>query len=460
MLSHCSDIPQLSCWFDDQRFPLLFIQQNGKTRVWACWVINDTVFRTDGFINGKVKEPLSHTFEENAVKTAAEKAMAEAEKIWIKQASNGYKPDPNDTQGTEIWNFVMDQKSQNGGMNRGVKMFGDSQITVGTTSGAKDLSNNKLPMLAKKYKEDFELSSAGTQVKFPVLCQPKVDGMRVIAQVIDGQVILQSRNGNDFMHLNHIREEIKSFLSKHPDIILDGELYVHKLYKDKSGKPTLTKTDHEMKGVERYQFISESCKITRSNKHEFENFVEYWLFDVYDLKMTNKQRQEKLDSLFKGYKGTVLKKVPATVVNSHEEIEEYMSEMIGETKKRLGYEFEGVMIRELNAKYKSTKTHQNCLLKYKRFEDEEWQVIGAERCNGGAQDGSVKWICQKSINGKNKTVTAKPIGGMAEAKKLYQDYQKNPSKYKGKWLNIRFNEKSKDGVPRFPRAIAFVQDKF
>lgn len=459
------DQKELEGWRNNPRYPLMFITKSGKTRVWACWVVGDTVYYTDGFTNGKIKEPQSHKYTGNTIRNGDEQAPLEAEKMWLKRFNNGYAPAKDDEKGTKIYEHVKKQKEQNGGMNRGVKLFGKTEISVKTTAGKKDFSTQHRPMLAKKYKdwkkEDFVLTPPGQAIKFPAIVQAKVDGIRALPQIKDDSVILESRNGNNFVHLNHLRKEIKRWLTKKgcPDLVLDGEMYIHELYRDKDGKPTFDYTDNELKGVERYQFISEACKITRSNPHEYEELVEYWVFDIWDPTKTNMERYEMLQELFDDYKGDILKLVPTRLVNSHDEIEEYMAELVGETTNREGYEFEGLMVRQASQVYKSSTTHQSCLLKYKRFEDEEWEVCGAEKCVGGNQDGAIKWICKKIINGKEKTVISKQVGDSGDNKKLYAQYKKNPKKFNGRMLNVRFNDRTKDGVPRFPRAIAFVEDK-
>jgi hypothetical protein len=460
--------PQLSKWKQYNKYPLLVCEKNGKTRLWACWVIKDTVYRTDGFIGGKFKEPLGHIYTGNTLRNGEEQALLEAEKLWIKQIDNNYKPQIDDEKGQEIYQYVIEQKSKNGGMNRGVKMFGETGITTKTTAGKKDYSIKHLPMLAKKYKEhdktgEFNISNAGKSIKFPAIVQPKLDGIRAVSFInSDKQFVLESRNGNYFMHLNHIREELNYWLEHKncTDIVLDGEMYIHKAYKNSDGEPSYDTNGTEMKSVERYQFISEACKITRKEPHDYEEMVEYWVFDIWDPTKTNIERFEILKNLFSDYDGIILKLVPSKIVNNHEEIETFMKEMIGEDNSRQGYEFEGIMVRQSSAKYSAKETHSSCLLKYKRFVDEEWEVYGAEKCVGGTQDGAIKWLCKKEINGKIKKVIAKQTGDANKAKKLYQDYMKNPKKYIGKMLNIRYNETSKDDIPRFPRAVAFVEDKY
>jgi len=454
---------QLAEW--DKKHPLLFNTKDGKHRVWACWVVYDTIYRTDGLIDGKLKEPTAHTYKGNKLRSSEEQAELEAEKLWIKRCTDDFKPSSSDKEGKKIYNHVTKQLNANGGMIRGVRMFQNTQITTKTTIG--DVPDDKHdPMLAKKYKDynkngEYVFTPTGKNLKFPVLVQPKVDGMRALPHMVGDKIFLQSRNGKYFVHLDHIRDEIKSWLSKkgYPDLILDGELYIHKLYRDKKGVPTLNRNGHEMKSVERYQFISEAVKITRTSPHDFEEFVEYWIFDIWDVDKTAMERHEFLKKLFHDYDGEILKIVPTEIAKDHDDIEKYMSKFIGENTHREGYEFEGVMIRDPKAKYDDNTAKSPHLLKYKRFEDAEWKIVGAERCNGGNQDGAIKWICEKEINGKPRKLTAKQTGDAEVSKELFRKYQKNPKKYIGKMINIRYNEVSKDDVPRFPRATAFVEDK-
>lgn len=510
--------PQLKGWLSRPQYPAMFITtKTNKERIWVCWVMGDTVYRTDGFVDGKLKEPLGHSYKGNTLRSGEQQAPLEAEKMWLKVFDRGYQPDQSDLTGQKIYQHVKAQKEANGGMNRGVKLFGTTEITTKTTAGKKSLDTRHRPMLAKKYKdwikkkgqgESFNLTPPGKAITFPALVQAKVDGIRALPHLLkDGTVALESRNGNNFVHLNHLRKEIKRWLEykKSTHLILDGEMYVHTLHRtenlpstvppEKRIKPedlskwTLkgleelrkqailwgmenteetTKIElvdylsthvKEMKGVERYQFISEACKITRTNPHAHEALVQYWIFDIWDPTKTNLERHQILQDLFKDYDGAILKLVPTQRVENHHQIETLMEQWVGETSRRESYEFEGLMVRLSAAKYMSSTTHQSCLLKYKRFEDEEWEVCGAEPCVGGTQNGAIKWICRKTIKNKERKVVAKQTGDTEVSRKLYLDYQKKPELFIGKMVNIRFNDRTKDGVPRFPRATAFVEDK-
>ncbi len=459
---------QLEGWKLSPKYPLMYCTTKvGKVRVWACWVNGNVVYRTDGLIDGKLKEPQTHKYDGNTLRTGAQQALLEAEKMWLKQFDHDYRPADDDITGKRVAKHVQQQKEQNGGMNRGVKLFSKTEITTGTTAGKTDLGTRHCPMLAKKYMDydksgEFVLTNPGKEIKFPAIAQAKVDGIRALPRLENEQVILESRNGKSFVHLNHVRDEIKYWLEHegYPDMVLDGELYVHQLYRGKDDELTFDVSDRELTGVERFQFLSEACKITRSNPHEREEIVEYWIFDIWDPSKLNRARWKLLQEIFADYDGDIIKLVPTRFVNSHSEIEKFMEELVGETTGRKGYEFEGLMIRQSGAIYEARNNyHSSHLLKYKRFEDEEWEVYDAEKCVGGTQDGAIKWLCQKKIMGKRCKVIAKQMGDAKTTKKLYKAYIKNPNKYIGEMINIRFNDRTKDGVPRFPRATVFPEDK-
>lgn len=421
-------------------FPTLFKPtKTGKMHQWNISVENATITRSDGEVNGKQTES-KREIAGNTVRTPEEQAKQEAEKMWIKQVDKGYKPDPKDINGSKIYDFIIQQKSHNGGMNRGVKMFGETAIKTDTTGGEKNMTIQHHPMLSQKYTERAD------KIEFPVYVQGKCDGMRCLTYLDGDRVVLESRNGKDFVHLSHIRESLKKILKT--GIVLDGELYVHHLYKDESGSPTNLVTTKPFSNVGRFQFLSEACKVSRTKPHEFEQFVQYWVFDLWDLEATNEERNKKLKKILGGGDSTIIM-LPTHVADSHEDIEKHFQIYLD-----LGYE--GCMIRQIQATYVSRKGyHAPVLLKYKPENDEEWIILDAKECDGN-QKGCVIWKC--GLNGKE--VMAKQIGDVEMSRSLFSEFSKNPKEFIGKHINIRYNELTSDGVPRFPRSTWIVEDKF
>merc|ERR1711965_91358 len=78
------------------------------------------------------------------------------------------------------------------------------------------------PMLAHK----FDINRV--DYSQPVYIQPKLDGIRCLFTA-NGAF---SRNKKQFMNLKHIEMALKPFFAEQPDVVLDGELYNHKLKRD------------------------------------------------------------------------------------------------------------------------------------------------------------------------------------------------------------------------------------
>ena len=66
--------------------------------------------------------------------------------------------------------------------------------------------------------------------------QPKLDGVRCLIQNEKREgyevVTAYSRTGKEWKNIDHILEQLKPFFAKHPDVVLDGELYNHDLRND------------------------------------------------------------------------------------------------------------------------------------------------------------------------------------------------------------------------------------
>ena len=90
----------------------------------------------------------------------------------------------------------------------------------------------KKPMLA------YPVNDKPVDYSKPVFMQPKLDGVRCLIQANVKRHILTpdlneievkaySRTGKEWKNIDHILEELIPFFAKHPNVILDGELYNH-----------------------------------------------------------------------------------------------------------------------------------------------------------------------------------------------------------------------------------------
>jgi DNA ligase-1 len=125
-------------------------------------------------------------------------------------------------------------------------------------------------------------------------------------------------------------------------------------------------------------------------------------------------------------------------VNSVEEIEEYHGKCV-----ERGYE--GIMIRNPKGLYKQTRSKD--LLKYKHFKTEEYQVVGH---TVGKGDIAI-FECQTGTEADNKTFGVMMKATLEQKKEILE----NIHDYYGKWLTVKYQELSKDGIPRFPVGVGW-----
>jgi len=86
------------------------------------------------------------------------------------------------------------------------------------------------------------------------------------------------------------------------------------------------------------------------------------------------------------------------------------------------------------------------LLKMKEFQDDEFEITGFYEGEGG-EKGLVLWKCKTK---DDKEFGCRPQGTHEDRRELF----KHGADYVGKMLTVRYQELTKDGIPRFPIGIA------
>jgi DNA ligase-1 len=262
-------------------------------------------------------------------------------------------------------------------------------------------------MLAHKYKDHSK------KLKFPLVsCSPKIDGLRLILSVQDGQATTTSRTGTIFTGLDHITKEYAEF----EDVVVDGELY----------SSTLT-----------FEQISSVVRKGDVDDPRMQSIF-FFAFDLinndpYHTRVVN------LEYLVMGFNHT--KVVPWFIIKSEEEIQPKHIEFIEQ-----GYE--GTMIRNLHSLYQKNKRSYD-LLKKKDFLDNEFEVIGYKAGKGKFEN--VPIFLLQCDGGEFEAV---PKGDQS----LREDYLRNAESYIGSLATVRFFEYTADGIPRFPVLVAFRPD--
>lgn len=326
-----------------------------------------------------------------------------------------------------------------------------------------------LPMLAR------ELSVPWLYKHFKegvVALQPKLDGVRFIytgaSEHAHGR--FHSRKGKPVATLlTGLREEIRDAFG---DIPADGELYRH-------SEPGDT-----------YDFrdIISQVRSEDSGKYEDDGMVQYHVYDLPIPGMPFEERIEKAKELieklgdsrrirlvptkldfdftesvpplvFTDKKNKALKKeeeaaqnIAAQAALNLFESDGYEGTMV--RRPRSPYLFGGLSPTGKNAGHPSgSKGRSYELLKAKRFIDVEVTVVGLEQGETGNRNehrlGAI--VCEFK-NKKGETLRCKCGSGFTDD--MRDSFWNDPSQIIGKEVTIKFQEYTKDGIPRFPVFVA------
>ena len=266
------------------------------------------------------------------------------------------------------------------------------------------------PMLAHKY-DDSRVDWSQ-----PVYIQPKLDGVRCLFTK-DGAY---SRTGKQFMNVRHIEMALKPFFDQSPDVILDGELYNHKLKRD----------------FEKIISLVRKQKPTEDDRRDAQHLVQFHVYDyINKWNSYYKIRMYELEFDFPFYDAQV-KYVPTKLVNNYEHARDLHATYLSE-----GYE--GSIIRQGLNKYKHGRSYG--LMKFKDFSDTEATIIGYELGKGKRtgtlgkfimlDDEGIKFGCPPG-----RGYTYKDLASML----------KNIDSYIGKRATFTYFQRTKAGSYRHP----------
>lgn len=268
------------------------------------------------------------------------------------------------------------------------------------------------PMLAQVFEK-----RKNKNVYYPADFQPKLDGVRALAQCDGENVILTSRGYQEWTEVTHINHELKAVLGKGD--ILDGELYIHGV-----GFQTL------VSWVKRKQ--PETMRI------------EYHVYDMPshdgEDSLAWSERKANLEKFFKANPNLKhVKYVPSKTVSSEADVLTAHDQAVAD-----GYE--GGIVRLQNGLYNYGYRSYD-LLKVKSFDDAEFTVTGVTNGVGKFVNCAI-WIC-KTEKGQEFRVTPKTTQVEKEL------FLKNSKEYIGKQLTVAYFGKTDDGIPRFPVGVKF-----
>lgn len=356
--------------------------------------------------------------------TSKQQALLEAERDWAKKMKQGYAPENIQKKKlvrvAKLTNRVEDILEEPN----------DNTETKDILEETKETESKLLkPMLA------LELDLDKPNIKYPVYIQPKLDGVRCLVYLNgSGKLVFQSRQNTIYEPFEHLVPELTTLFASFAvkkDLVIDGELYIHGA------------------AFEKITSIVRRAK----SKHPEMSTIKYHIYDCFysgdgDTSASNNSigygtRYETLMAAFEKHTFENLVLVETKVARDMGEIEALHTHYT-----TLSSPYEGVMIRNKDSPYKQQGRSKD-LLKYKKFSDDEFVVIGHHE-GTGAHKGTPIFECKsKAKEGKTFSVTMQ--GTIESRKKMLEKVQG----YYGKLLTVKYQEISADGAPRFPVGISF-----
>ncbi len=267
----------------------------------------------------------------------------------------------------------------------------------------------KKPMLA------YPVSDKPIDYNNTVFMQPKLDGVRCLIQYDEGKVTAYSRTGKVWQNIEHITVNLYKFFDKHPNVILDGELYNHD-YKD---------------NFEQIISMVRKTKPTVEARAESRDNVQFHCYDIVDETMPFVDRIKFIyDNLRDSY--------CVRTVESESVLDDADAKLFHKHCLKRGYE--GSILR-INDVYKCGRSWS--LRKFKDFHDTEATIVGFVEGKGK----------RKGTIGKFLAIDADGIEfGMPvmDNFKYLQDNFKVMQGYVGKTATFTYFERTKANSYRHP----------
>jgi DNA ligase-1 len=219
------------------------------------------------------------------------------------------------------------------------------------------------PMLAHK----FDINRVDYTQPEGYYIQPKLDGIRCVFTANGAW----SRNDKKFMNLKHIEMALKPFFEQQPDVVLDGELYNHKLKHD----------------FEKIVSLVRKQKPTEEDRRNAQHLIQFHVYDYFSMDSHYENYQTRMHNLnVADFYGPCIKHVPSYKVRKHEEALNMHCDAF------LSNGYEGSILRDGSALYKHGRSYG--LMKFKDFSDTEATIVGYEIGKGKRTGTLGKFIMQ------------------------------------------------------------------
>ena len=282
----------------------------------------------------------------------------------------------------------------------------------------------KKPMLA------YPVSDKPIDYDKPVFMQPKLDGVRCVIQYenrplknvddLSGQltenvVVAYSRTGKEWKNIDHILYDLVPFFQKHPNVILDGELYNHDFKDD-------------------FESIISMVRKTKPTDEDRCKSIDNVQFHCYDTIMEHMPFEERYKFIVENLRDSYCVRTVTTVLMPTEvQAKDYHQANLNE-----GYE--GSILRT-NDIYKCGRSWS--LRKFKDFSDSEAKIIGFVE-GKGKRIGTIGKFVAVDVDGNEFGM---PV--MDKFKYLKENF-KEMQTWVGKIATFTYFERTKAGSYRHP----------
>ena len=225
------------------------------------------------------------------------------------------------------------------------------------------------PMLAKHYKDipNFDWDKT-------YYTSIKLDGVRASIFLRNGKIVTSSRGGKNYdVPATHILNDpsVKAIFELYPDIILDGELYIH-------GKPL--------------SYISGLCRLKELDPKHVE--LRFYCYDIVDESKTFIDRLE------------IIKSLPIDPLGKLKIIEHYplsgKENIMNKHNLAIQDGYEGLILRDPLKTYKCGSRDR--MFKVKEFTDDEFKILGIV---DGLRDEDMCFLMETK---EGHVFKAKPVG--------------------------------------------------
>ena len=364
-----------------RHWPILYktSTSNGKVTQWQIWVEGSVIHTESGYVGQKLTSTSDPIYKGKNIgrsneTTPEEQAELEAASKYQKYLDRGYA----------------------------------------TKDGPSKKDEVIFPMLAHEWDKHQH------KVSYPVIVQPKLDGVRMIASY--GKSFM-SRRGKTLAVPKQVQDDLREIFG---DLIVDGELYNH-------------------------EYRSEFSKIisaTRTVKGEAENLhlIQYHIYDIVT-DASYEDRRELIKERMYGYTGSSLVRVKSFNCGELDEVERRYDKLL-----EAGYE--GAMIRVPNSTYQIDKRSYG-LLKYKPVYSGEFKIVGIVEGRGRLKGHVGTFTCEMNDQyGKRTFETVLKGSGVTEF--LKEAFTKH-SLWKDKLMVVEhLGLTDAEKKPRHPRGVKII----